>query len=314
MMIDEYRDKILDASACPPQRRGLLSSTVFVDMDEVAHWYWSVDDKDLWGWEDFPCVIPPWVSSWFEWNFPKTIRANGKVERTSGVGLYKCGSHVLRFGPRSVRTVDLKKVVPALLGTQFPFPEEGLVFDMSTLVVIRTFFKTLRGLESGFFTAMCLREDGSIIDRSILMGPSGPMFRSAYRRVDKDLIRDFMQNTTFPLMLALSLLHCNNVSVVDKKHPHKKGKKKSKNPEKKGKLQFKLLKIDTMKQVVSGGSGSNGECEKMKKALHTYRGHFKDYRKGKGLFGRLKGLYWWSEGERGDKSEGEIQKTIKVDA
>ena len=42
-----------------------------------------------------------------------------------------------------------------------------------------------------------------------------------------------------------------------------------------------------------------GEQHDVKKALHICRGHFKDFREGRGLFGRTKGLFWWDAQVRG---------------
>ena len=41
----------------------------------------------------------------------------------------------------------------------------------------------------------------------------------------------------------------------------------------------------------------------MTRAMHICRGHFKDYRQGKGLFGRYHQLVWQPAIVRGSKSE-----------
>ena len=46
----------------------------------------------------------------------------------------------------------------------------------------------------------------------------------------------------------------------------------------------------------------------LQRALHICRGHFKDYRDGKGLFGKHKGLYWWDSTVKGNANNGEIKK------
>lgn len=49
-------------------------------------------------------------------------------------------------------------------------------------------------------------------------------------------------------------------------------------------------------------------------AMHTCRGHFADYRKGKGLFGKLKGLYWINSHVRGSEEHGVVEKDYAVAA
>ncbi len=46
--------------------------------------------------------------------------------------------------------------------------------------------------------------------------------------------------------------------------------------------------------------------------MHIVRGHFKDYRNGGGLFGKLKGLYWWDMHVAGDISNGQIVKDYSI--
>ena len=50
----------------------------------------------------------------------------------------------------------------------------------------------------------------------------------------------------------------------------------------------------------------------LKHALHICRGHFKDYRDGKGLFGRYKDIYWWESQVRGNGEHGVVLKDYNV--
>ena len=58
-----------------------------------------------------------------------------------------------------------------------------------------------------------------------------------------------------------------------------------------------------------GGIGRGGG---LKQALHICRGHFKDYRDGRGLFGKHKGLYWWEQNVRGSIEQGVHIKDYRV--
>ncbi len=44
------------------------------------------------------------------------------------------------------------------------------------------------------------------------------------------------------------------------------------------------------KQLAEAGAEGTGG---LKRALHIMRGHFKDYREGRGLFGKVHGMWWW---------------------
>jgi hypothetical protein len=110
--------------------------------------------------------------------------------------------------------------------------------------------------------------------------------------------------------LATSFLHCKNV-VIQKDDPKTKHDKKRSKKAKQPFFRFKILNIKPMQVILQGEGGSYEHG--LKKALHICRGHFKDYRDGRGLFGKVKGLYWWDMHERGDKNEGVVHKDYKVD-
>lgn len=48
--------------------------------------------------------------------------------------------------------------------------------------------------------------------------------------------------------------------------------------------------------------------------LHRVRGHFEDYSRGKGLFGRIKGVFWMPDHEQGSKSAGEVISSYRLES
>lgn len=111
-----------------------------------------------------------------------------------------------------------------------------------------------------------------------------------------------------PLFLAISFMHCKNVKMVEHDpslsvHRHKV--KRHPIP----RMKYRTLEIAPMKEVLR----KEGDSEKsgLQKALHICRGHFKDYRE-HGLFGKVKGMFWWESHVRGSDKEGLILKDYKV--
>ena len=47
--------------------------------------------------------------------------------------------------------------------------------------------------------------------------------------------------------------------------------------------------------------------------MHICRGHFKDFREGTGLFGKLKGMYWWNQQLRGAPEFGVCDKDYQIE-
>jgi hypothetical protein len=111
----------------------------------------------------------------------------------------------------------------------------------------------------------------------------------------------------FPMWLALSFLHCKNVTLAREDPCH------SRKPPKKGetcrRLHYHVLNIKPMQEVLrrDGQSHTTG----LKHALHICRGHFKDYRQ-RGLFGKYQGLFWWDAHVRGKSDTGVVVKDYHV--
>jgi len=113
----------------------------------------------------------------------------------------------------------------------------------------------------------------------------------------------------WPALLAISFMHCKNVTVTEHNPPEKVQKKRQKG-NKPPLTKYYTLDIESMKKVLKS-EGHSDEVG-LQRALHVCRGHFKDYSNGKGLFGKYKGLYWWDSNIRGIAEAGEIVKDYNV--
>ncbi len=104
-------------------------------------------------------------------------------------------------------------------------------------------------------------------------------------------------------------MHCKNVTARAIDPPaalQKARQKRGKRPL----LRYHVLDIEPMKQVLrkQGGLGSGNNIAQ---ALHICRGHFKDYRQS-GLFGKVKGIFWWDQHARGDVKQGVVTKDYSI--
>lgn len=112
-----------------------------------------------------------------------------------------------------------------------------------------------------------------------------------------------------PALLAICFMHCKNVRHVEHKPKLASGKgwKQTTSP----KLTYYTLEIDPMKETLR--REGNVETVGLAKALHICRGHFKDYR-ASGLFGKIKGIFWWGPALRGTPEAGTVVKDYAVEA
>lgn len=110
----------------------------------------------------------------------------------------------------------------------------------------------------------------------------------------------------------LTLVNCKNIRAVDNQQASEKLNRKRKRNGNLPLVTYKTLEIDPTKGNTTrppiGGSTSLSASI----ALHKVRGHLADYRKGNGLFGRHKGLFWIPAHERGAAENGVVIKTYEV--
>ena len=110
--------------------------------------------------------------------------------------------------------------------------------------------------------------------------------------------------------LAVCLMHCKNVTAapVDPSPTLQKARqKRGKRPL----FRYHVLSIESMRQVLRKAGGLGTGPTGIAQALHICRGHFKDYRQS-GLFGKVKGIFWWDQHARGDAQHGVVAKDYEV--
>lgn len=108
-------------------------------------------------------------------------------------------------------------------------------------------------------------------------------------------------------LLAITFMHCKNVTINDVPSEIRKPKSK-KRGERPARLSFHQLEIRPLTRAIREGTSSGDGA---KKALHICRGHFKEFTS-KGLFGKHLGLFWWDSHLRGTLARGIVEKEYVV--
>jgi hypothetical protein len=122
----------------------------------------------------------------------------------------------------------------------------------------------------------------------------------------------FIHQSTIPVLLAQSLMHCKNVVVEQKAKPPKLAKSFRRKHHGVVPAPFHSVKIEPMKTVMrsAGGVGHLG----IKKAMHIVRGNFATYTEEKPLFGNSKnvGRFFRASHVRGDVKIGARPASYQV--
>lgn len=268
----ETRGNILDA---------MRQSEVIV-IDNVAKFYLSQKDKK-WDYEkDFPNIAPPFPECWLEFSAPSDF----EVDR---IGFLVSSSVV----------------------SDEPNDDDNHV---KWVVEILPFFEYEGGIAGPFcqFDFVC-NSQGEIRKLPDTGGwHRQHFFGIAYSKMaseELDNLSSRIGSIANPVLLAFCFLHCKNVDLITNDPPAKLShahQKRHKRPL----VKFKTLDIQPIREILKreGKSEETG----LKKALHICRGHFKDFSKGKGLFGKYKGMYWWESQVRGSAIEGTVIKNYNV--
>lgn len=275
-----------------------LQKAEVIKADNVAHYFYEVDAKDDWDLKsNFPNIAPPFERCWIEWEVSKHLHVDDKF-----------------LDNRVSELVD--RMGALVIAAVAPADQPDIKWGLEILMFSE--------LASGIIA-------GPIFDAALLVGPNGqfhPISESEnqyyYMRLPShgrsqseldNLPTETREQLTsiivfaYPALLTFCFLHCKNVDLITNNPPPKLShayQKRHKQPL----VQYKTLDIQPIREILK----REGDSEKtgLKMALHICRGHFKDFSKGKGLFGRYKGMYWWESQVRGSGVEGIVVKDYRM--
>lgn len=271
----------------PPLKKYAFSFLpTFVKADDVAQWYATGTEKEMWKDSDFPNVAPPFERLWIEWHFPTTFNSEGTV----------------------VNYPDAAGVDAACLMAYFPFDEAVHVVkseDQSVKLWAKSPPSTAKWV---CFASIYVRQHRDVQDAGSMyfwIDAAGKKLHSVVTKTkdNSDASVNAVQVLMHVPLLSVSFMHCKNVRLVSASSNRKKPKP---NANKEHCIRFKTLEIDPMKRILAtqGRSAETG----IQHALHICRGHFRNYEEGKGLFGKYHGTYWVPSHEKGNPDLGAVVK------
>lgn len=249
----------------------LLSEAVIFNIDNVAEYYWQSPQQHWHIEKDFPILTLPFDTCYFEYQ-RRIKEGDNKVER---IGI----------------VVGKKR---------FNTDRESVSFLV---------FATIKN-EIGFFGGVNFWLDG----KGCFVPEPGQKSHEIKYMIPKvwgneltEEIRNSICSFLHPVWLAVSFLHCKNVTIEPRGAGLNLGKRKRHEPN----CRYHVLVIEPMKKILKT-EGRSDEVG-LKRALHICRGHFKDFRE-TGLFGKFRDIYWWNPQLRGSAENGVVEKDYKVSA
>lgn len=291
-----------------------ISDCIKIKIDEVVEYFYKTSEKEIWADSDFANLAPPFNSFWIEYSPPKKSNSNGKMIDVPK--RFLSTRHGMLFKYAELNPSDQNNFRKWVCNAYY-------FSDVSFYQNEPTLFKAIMFIS--------LNENGEMIFSNTKNGASefDPGMKypvSFYHRGEKDfgrriymvasnneergsLMRNLCACASLPMLFAIYLMHCKNVSVgkhIYKDHEVREYiKRHGCSP-----VKYYELNIEPFKNVMrrNGSDGANGP----KKALHLCRGHFKNFENGKGLFGKVHGLFWWPQLLRGNSEYGTIKKDYNI--
>lgn len=267
-------------------REAIETANRFV-VDNVADYFYNQRDIEDWDlFKDFPNITPVFEKFWVEYRVPDCFRSRvfgREVIKKDGGGFTFVGAHMHGVEVRK----DSQLQGFHMLATVYV----GSSYGNSGPVISWRFVLDISGNPVPGECVTIIPESSELVtDRGMRLA----------------LARIF-----FPILLALSFLHCKNIRVQtvgpDRPLTHREIRQKQRPL-----VTYRVLDIVPMRQVLDreGHAQETG----LKKALHICRGHFADYTEGHGLFGKHHGRFWVPSHVRGSADVGVALKDYRVRA
>lgn len=274
---------------------------VAVDVSAVAEWYLKESEIESFDMRSqFPNAVSPFKAAVYEYRMPMVwkVKVDGKWKLVDQryPGKARAGMLVLQTKLPDGYTGETPPEQKALTTLRSRFPGEIPRFLQTVHMFI--------GDENTFkHTVTCLNYAD---ENGLLLG--GTVDSHVSDTHQSDDVHCLIRSCSFPVYFGISLMHCKNVHLVDDTEHHVNEKKLKRRglPI----IKYKVISIDSMRKQAAGAAGATGNSVLM--AMHIARGHWKDYTQGKGLFGRIKGRFWWEDYVRGDEKAGATVKTYEV--
>jgi hypothetical protein len=305
------------------------------ECSNVVEYFFADSQEEYWPATKFPCCVPPHPVTWLESKRPSRIvsEVHG-TQRWSGPERW--GFLMYRHDLQLFFKGRPEPWIWAERGSvQFEVPREA-----RWLLHTYSFFDMHNQLVPSGESRILLDERGNILKFKAL----GPVLDRSRREqngltVLDDRLNDGVPHEWFytpppfvtehtdmgavindfahevrrlsePIWLALSFLHCSNTVVEEGVHPRPERRRALR--DKRTLTRFKVLRVEPVTHVMHEPREGTSPTEPGHVSLHIRRGHMRDYRDGKGLFGRIHKLVWYEQMRVGSAKAGEVKKTYEV--
>ena len=281
--------------------RPILDGATCIEATNVARFFDSsylVDGAFDSFWTDLKCLVPPYKRFFVEWEKPLIPNA-----KRMGMLFVACPPDLAEATARVIIGEGARSTPAKIAEFRQDVRCKWIYLTLDFLEFHRTHDDGhISGLRGPYHIgAISVAEDGALLNF---------WMSHATAQIPKD---ESMQVAAASLVAwtTLSMLNCANIEIVAHKAPdafQKSRKKSGKRPL----VSYHTVRVDldkTPRQIAAPSLPGDGGTTPR---LHKKRGHMKDYRRGKGLFGRYRGVWFWGDMLAGSEEAGVVVSDYEV--
>lgn len=263
-----------------------------INLNNVSDYVESIDRRL--GTNNIPNAAPPFNSMFFEWDL--------RAENMS------FGVWVQAFTNAEYREVEARANVAAVSPQHSDAARNLAAMRAGPGWVLNVMFVTANTINKIPYVlpttaALQIAADGTVGPVRIIQAATGTP-------VAEENARNILDYLLLVTCLGISFMHCRNVTLQPTEIPEALAKKHKK-VHGVARVKYHVLEIAPMRQVLQKAADGAKATGDGASPLHICRGHFKDYRQS-GLFGKVKGIFWWDHYVRGSAENGQVLKDYEV--
>lgn len=302
--MSRFYDRLMISSHVDENYLESLKNTIVILAKNVSDFYFEYKirrfDNDLK--EDFPSLAPPFPNFFIETTAPNIIQKNVLVLGDSLIP--RQTTMALAWGIHCCAQKDEKSGWVIMADLYFELNRKYNVYGPIWTTVLNVDDQGEPIYCKGYHTGIGHFDEGQ---RSAIMNI---VKNSLNKKIEILEERDlgFRHLYYYPLFMAISFMHCKNVTL-ETIEPNKKLNKKFQKNHGGFLIKYHTLQVESIKKILK--KEGKIESQGLERALHICRGHFKDYRES-GLFGKIPGIFWWDAQARGQRKKGIILKDYEI--
>lgn len=292
------RDVVLDPADVAGHNLAIqpfLESAQCIEASNIARFfeqsYTTTPDTFAAFTRDLKCIAPPFRSFFVEWEKPFGIHIGLRM----GVLFLACPPELAADTARAIMGVNAHATPRQIQKYRDEFNPKWIYLTFDFVEFPNKDSKNVSGLRGPFHVGVtAVAEDGALHDFWLSNGTDAISERESMQLALASLVA----------WTALAMMNCHNIDTVEHVAPEPFQRSR----ERKGKrplVSYRTIQVNVDKtpgNIAAPSLLGDGTDAR----LHGKRGHMKDYRKGNGLFGKYKGLWYWGPTLAGSADAGVV--------